>query len=466
LDSQYRWVHNKSGYNTCLKSKGWVEKLCPDGPTCAARCAVDGVDLKGYRDTYGIKGVDGGLEMRFGSKGKYGMNYGSRVYVLGDHEHYKVWMLKNREFSFDVDVSHLPCGLNGAVYFIAMDSHGERGTGENTAGAKYGLGYCDAMCPRGQRFLYGEANTEEWDPKTSTGRYGACCPELDIWEANRNATAMTVHKCDHVKPMRCTGKDCSTACDRDGCQFNPFEAGHHGFYGPGLILDTNKPFTVVTQFVTEDGSDDGALVDIRRHYVQDGRIIENPDSLKEGGSHCRAGLMKHFGAVLEQGMVLALSLWDDTSTQMTWLDSPSSLHKSAMKGPCFGRAENIRKKETDSYVRYLNLRHGEIGSTAVVPAGLPWFCQPWVLVFLGAAAVASAASWAVLQVRAGQPLPASLQGLLAGLTRSTADDSRGYAPPSAAIPESRELGAVPEKRSQRSFFAGCCSRRCGRPPNA
>jgi cellulose 1,4-beta-cellobiosidase len=31
---------------------------------------------------------------------------------------YKVFKLKNREFTFDVDVSQLPCGLNGALYFV------------------------------------------------------------------------------------------------------------------------------------------------------------------------------------------------------------------------------------------------------------------------------------------------------------------------------------------------------------
>ena len=29
-----------------------------------------------------------------------------------------------REFTFDVDVSQLPCGLNGALYFVEMDEDG------------------------------------------------------------------------------------------------------------------------------------------------------------------------------------------------------------------------------------------------------------------------------------------------------------------------------------------------------
>ena len=33
--------------------------------------------------------------------------------------------------------------------------------------------------------------------------------------------------------------------------------------------------TVVTQFITSDGTDNGDLVEIRRLYVQDGKVIDN-----------------------------------------------------------------------------------------------------------------------------------------------------------------------------------------------
>ena len=47
-------------------------------------------------------------------QGAYSKNIGSRTYLLDDDETYKLFKLKNAEFSFDVDVSKLPCGLNGA----------------------------------------------------------------------------------------------------------------------------------------------------------------------------------------------------------------------------------------------------------------------------------------------------------------------------------------------------------------
>ena len=40
--------------------------------------------------------------------------------------------------------------------------------------------------------------------------------------------------------------------------------------------------TVVTQFVTSDGTDNGDLVEIRRVYVQDGQVIEDSFSNLDG----------------------------------------------------------------------------------------------------------------------------------------------------------------------------------------
>lgn len=58
---------------------------------------------------------------------------------------YEMFMLKNQEFTFDVDVSNLPCGLNGALYFVEMEKDGGKSAHpQNKAGAQYGTGYCDA----------------------------------------------------------------------------------------------------------------------------------------------------------------------------------------------------------------------------------------------------------------------------------------------------------------------------------
>merc|ERR1711862_821972 len=171
---------------------------------------------------------------------------------------------------------------NGAMYFSEMQANGGKGIGRNNAGAKYGTGYCDAQCPHDIKFIDGEANVIDWVPNPNDksdnmgkGKYGACCSEMDIWEANSMATAYTPHTCSVEKLYRCEGIECGDndkgqrydgVCDKDGCHINPYRMGNTDFYGrgPEYAVNTLKPMTVVTQFLTTDGTDSGDLSEIRR----------------------------------------------------------------------------------------------------------------------------------------------------------------------------------------------------------
>lgn len=74
-------------------------------------------------------------------------------------------------------------------------------------------------------------------------------------------------------------------CDKDGCDFASYRLNDRTFYGPGssFQVDTTRPFTVVSQFLTTDGTDNGDFKEFRRFYIQDGRRIENSkvESVKE-----------------------------------------------------------------------------------------------------------------------------------------------------------------------------------------
>jgi len=395
LDANWRWVHNAGGYENCFTEGEWDGQFCPDGETCASTCAVEGVDLEGYSKTYGIDAIKGGIELKFVSDGG---NVGSRVYLTDGDESYKVFKLKNREFTFDVDVSSLTCGLNGALYFVAMDGKGGKGLGNNQAGAKFGTGYCDAQCPHDVKWMDGQANVD--------GSHGMCCFEMDIWEANRMASAYTPHPCSVAGAYKCNGTECGDGaagqryqgvCDKDGCDFNPYRMGAAGYYGFGqdFPVDTAKPLTVVTQFLTSNGTDQGDLVEIRRFFVQDGRRIDDANSTVPGVSgnsitdeFCSAqkkafqdlddfkvkGGMKKVGEAMEQGLVLALSLWDDGATEMRWLDAsfpaeePRDSRPGVARGPCDGSDSNptkLRAEHASATVKYTNIRYGEIGSTTI-----------------------------------------------------------------------------------------------------
>ena len=120
-----------------------------------------------FKGTYGI-GVSGSeLDLHFVTEGQYSTNVGSRVFLLDESEdEYYMFKLLNREFTVDVDVSNLPCGLNGALYFVEMDADGGASKyPTNEVGAGFGTGYCDAQCPHDVKFINGEANCEDWQPR-------------------------------------------------------------------------------------------------------------------------------------------------------------------------------------------------------------------------------------------------------------------------------------------------------------
>jgi len=407
LDASYRWAHGVEcvdkelglGCTTtkdCQQDGSWNEELCPDPIGCGKSCAIEGVTMASYTTDYGVTPATNGVELKFVTKQAGGTNVGSRLYVMDGDDKYRIFHLKNREFAFDVDVSQLPCGLNGAVYFVEMPEDGGKAEG-NSAGAKYGTGYCDAACPHNVKFMDGEVNMLDWDEASGTGRFGHCCAEMDLWEANSRATAYTAHPCGSEGSHKCEGEACKSACDQSGCGFNSFRNGDENFYGPGseFTLDTSRPFTVVTQWITADGTDDGELADIRRLYVQDGRLITNSDAKALGGGvgnslsekYCAAAHeafgdgdafasggagFKNIGAAAERGMVLALSVWADVKSHMAWLDSTLGHGAGATRGPC-SQEDVSDSLEGDAFadvsVTYTNFMHGEIGSTVKYRAG-------------------------------------------------------------------------------------------------
>jgi len=310
--------------------------------------------------------------------------------------------LLGNEFTFDVDVSNIGCGLNGALYFVSMDLDGGLAKfSGNKAGAKYGTGYCDAQCPRDIKFINGEANVEGWNPSSNdknagAGRYGTCCSEMDIWEANNAATAWTPHPCTIIDQSRCEGDACggtyssdrySGVCDPDGCDFNAYRHGDTGFYGPGGVVDTTKKLTVVTQFLKNSA---GELSEIKRFYAQDGRIISHTTSKIPGvegntinDAFCKQrveafgdpddfnakGGMVQMGKALAKPMVLVMSIWDDHAANMLWLDSTypvDSTQLGAVRGPCpttSGVPAEVEAQVPNSNVRFSNIRFGPINST-------------------------------------------------------------------------------------------------------
>jgi len=145
--------------------------VCPDAATCAKNCIVEGI--ADYTN-YGIKTDGDSLLMK--QLRDDGSVASPRVYLLAPNEkEYELLQLTGNEFTFDVDVSKLPCGMNGALYLSEMGASG--GASDlNTGGAAYGTGYCDAQCfvlP----FVNGEVSNypDILLQKFADGILGQCC---------------------------------------------------------------------------------------------------------------------------------------------------------------------------------------------------------------------------------------------------------------------------------------------------
>ncbi|KAI1259186.1 glycosyl hydrolase family 7 protein [Xylariaceae sp. FL1019] len=399
IDANWRWVHDVEGSTNCYSGNVWDESICSTDEECATACCVDGAS---YQSTYGVSTSTDALTLQFVTSNSNGKNVGSRLYLMADDATtYEGFTLLGKEFSFDVDVSELPCGLNGALYFVSMPLDGQSGSGNNTAGAEYGTGYCDSQCPRDLKFIDGLANIEGWEPQSNSansgvGDHGACCPEMDVWEANSISAAYTAHPCENTELFMCDGDDCggtysgtenrySGECDPDGCDFNSYRMGDTTFYGPGMTVDTNSKFTVVTQFIEEGG----ALASINRFYIQDGEVIANsesavPDvtgnSLTEeycdaeheafGGTYSFSdhGGWAGFSDAISQPMVLVMSIWDDYADSMLWLDSTYAGNQTygLARGTCptdSGVPAEVEADSPNSKVTYSNIRFGAINST-------------------------------------------------------------------------------------------------------
>jgi cellulase len=213
---------------------------------------------------------------------------------------------------------------------------------------------------------------------------------MDIWEANSQATVFTPHTCARSGSFLCAGDQCdrtasgSGVCDKNGCGLNTYNLGAQQFYGPGLSVDTSRPFTVITQFFTSDNTSAGTLSSIRRLYIQDGQVIPNTAETTNtavggiaGGydgaitqDYCtarntsdfiRLGGMEGMGQSLARGMVLVMSIWNSAGDFMSWLDGESTGN-----GPCNATAGDpavIVEQTPDVSVTFSNIRWGDIGST-------------------------------------------------------------------------------------------------------
>nr|AAY83390.3 endoglucanase-type cellulase [Reticulitermes flavipes gut symbiont cell-2] len=269
-----------------------------------------------YENDVGVTVSGGTLTQRLVSN--YSWNnktvVGSRLYIMtADEKKYEKFNLTGKEFTFTVNLAQIPCGVNAALYTVEMPADGIDAT-DQTQGAPYGYGYCDANCVD-----------------------GGCCPEFDGIEATSKALVFTTHTCSGTG----SGRGGYTGCDTSGCGYNPYrDDNNHSFWTSSVNLA--QPVTIVTQFQTNG--------DVTRKYIQNGNPID-------GGTlnQSRCSGKQNMTSTFSRGHVVVFSLWD--SDGMSWLDGGNA-------GPC--TSYNIKDVETRTpnlTVTWSDVKFGNIGST-------------------------------------------------------------------------------------------------------
>lgn len=231
---------------------------------------------------------------RVDSAGKLQVTGSTRVYLVEDHrkrewgEHrYHRFDLSQRELTFTLDVSRIPCGCIACVYFVSMKDP-----------ARGKSNYCDMATYQG--------------PGVDDGD----CMEFDILEASNNAFASNLHTQ--------VGEGHDNTCNSWGClnRLGP-EADHSDdrrAYGPnaGFTIDTSRPFGVRAWEAGDDGP--GAL---NIELSQGGRTA-TPFDRRRAGNPAHNGLpasAMRVAASMRGKLALVASLWqvaqhDDNA----WLD--------------------------------------------------------------------------------------------------------------------------------------------------
>lgn len=222
---------------------------------------------------------------------------------------------------------------------------------------------------------------------------------MEAFIGNSVSSSFGLHTCASISQTKCLGDFCGgidspvsaskrSTCDDNGCAFNPYRLGDPDYYGLGRKwVDTSMSFTVVTQFLTNDGTDSGSLAEITRFYIQNGTKIPNSSSKIEGlsgdsitSSFCtkqkevfeegnmfdKFGGMEKMTETLQKGLVLSLGVWDDRRNGMLWLDGKLGEGKGAERGTCPTPALNPQDLVAQSGLasaKFGKIRVGDIGST-------------------------------------------------------------------------------------------------------
>jgi len=256
---------------------------------------IDGVDTK----LHVIAAADRSEELFITNGAALKMKWDGELRgFLGSNEmddmplsNYHNFTLFNKEVSYDIDLSHVGCSCNAALFFVSMPGFNQDGS--MAKGNDPSLPwYCDA-----------------------TGIGGVLCWEHDTIEGNQYTMGVTPHKCNAAPGQYIT------QCHQRGCQSNSFLEDPKAFCPDSSCkIDTRFPFRIVQKYIA-----DASMTTLARITT---RLVQG-DGTFEWDTCAQPDYLQDLAAAFKGNWTMTFQLWGDKEATMEWLDGPTGC-----KGDC------------------------------------------------------------------------------------------------------------------------------------
>lgn len=207
---------------------------------------------------------------------------GTRLWVAHDTtrsaESYARFRLLGKSLAYQIDLSHVGCSCNAALYWVSMPGYDELGKPNPGEMGNY---YCDA---------------------NQVG--GVWCWEMDSIEANMHTMQVAPHICSAPPGHHIS------SCDKAGARRNSWFVNRKGLCPyDDCIIDSRAPFRHVQNF----HSNASRLLRIENRLEQHGRSFVFDATSDEK-------YLAKMSNALSKGMTLTFQLWGDSWLLMSWLD--------------------------------------------------------------------------------------------------------------------------------------------------
>ena len=109
LDANWHQVNSVSGYENGCTGDDWNSQCFSNPVQRAQNFVLEGTSKDKCESAHSVQQIQDGVKVNFLTQHEHDANVGHYIHAMDDDDKYDLFCLKNREFSFEVDVSDMQC---------------------------------------------------------------------------------------------------------------------------------------------------------------------------------------------------------------------------------------------------------------------------------------------------------------------------------------------------------------------